>query len=173
MDVQEKHALRALIDSAYAPNNCGHELCTLLGAMKERHRDGVPAAVASRVPILKRIYTMAQDSGWDLPCVDKKRIGGTMLYLMKTSDMPLEPAEIAVLQSAATDLLVGDCSAELENYEEFCRLRDEGATNGSGVIETRADWLRYKREHMNDNKRTFFGMRRSRPSRSGGLATAH
>jgi hypothetical protein len=167
LDAHEKHALRALIDSAYAPDNCDHELCVLLTELKSAHTDGVPAHVHSRVPVLRRIYSMALDSGWNLPCVDKKRIGGTLLYLGNRSEATLADAEISVLQAAAVDLLLSDCAAELELYENFCELREETAESKKPV-ETRADWLAHKREQLQPEKRCLFGMRFSKPRRSAG-----
>ena len=165
LDAHEKHALRALIDSAYAPDNCQHELCVLLTDLKSKHNEGVPEHVRSRVPVLKRIYAMALDSGWELPCVDKKRIGGTLLYLGHHAETEIADAEIAVLQAAAIDLLMSDCAAELEQYDDFCRLRTVTAESDAPV-ETRGDWLRHKREEIEAKKCSIFGMRFSRPRRS-------
>lgn len=168
MDALEKQAFRALIDAAgeLEPRRDDDSLGKLLDAFVELHRNGFAEPVASRMAMLRRIFAMADDDGWALPSLDKHRIGGTFRYLLRSAGNGEAPLDTVRLQATAIDLMARDCGPELELYEEFCVARDGNDGEPSTPISTRADWLRHKREQLNEqSKRRIFGMRRSR---SGG-----
>lgn len=113
---------------------------------------------------------MAQDMAWQLPGLDRKFITVTFRYLLAHAYGTLSAIESQLLQALAIDLLTEDCRAELQAYEEFCLLRTGAAGAPHFEIQTRQDWLRYKREMLQGEcKRRFLGMRRSSPRRKAGL----
>lgn len=124
--------------------------------------DDMTDLVLSRLPALRQLLGMARDVRWSLPRLDKRRIKQTFHYLLWRINGELPPIETGLLQAGAIDLLRSDCRAELLLYEEFCELRQSEC--GSPLeVETRADWLRYKREAVQQNDtRRFLGMRRSK-----------
>lgn len=130
----------------------------------------IDGPIAARLSLLGRLDEMAQDKAWHLPRIDRKFITTTFRYLLARANGVFSAIESQLLQALAIDLLIEDCGAELQAYEEFCSLRAGTAGELPFEIQTRQDWLRYKREMLQkEGKRRFLGMRRSSPRRKAGL----
>ncbi len=164
MSQRDKQTYRATIHSASTRSTASDsellqsEAKTIVGAQR-----ALSEFVAGRISIMERVLKMGRDSMWSLPRLDSKRITGTVCYLQVCSNRTETDIEVSILQATAIDLLLADCGAELAMYEEFCELRLKNSGDQEFDINTRADWLAFKRRTTQVNsKRRIFGFRRSR-----------
>lgn len=124
-----------------------------------------PERIGPQAQSFRRVARMATDPAWSLPRLDKQRIAATYRYLSQSPEGRFARAEWCILQAAAVDLIEHDCHAELAMYGEFRELRHSAASLPFPV-ESRSDWLRYKREAAKPARgRRFLGMRRSKVGR--------
>jgi len=165
----DKQKFRSAIASAGVCCETGESgtLDDLLESFRENAVNTGGELLKCRLGVLEQVHTMAQDPDWSLPRLDRKRITATFRYLYSAPRLTISPIESSLLGAAAIDLMQSDCRAELSSFEEFCDLRQKAGDDPSFAVRTRADWLRFKRDALKrDNGGRFFGMRRSRLSRS-------
>ena len=159
---RDKQRFRCVIDAATPQGHSGDlDQCDFESVFGEGGVSDSDVLFAQKLRVLRQIFTMATDSAWGLRRLDKKRIVGTYHYLATHNQDAMSSIERSILLGAAIDLLEHDCRAELQMYREFCELR-RTAKELPFQIRTRTDWLRYKREELQQTGRRFLGMRRNK-----------
>ena len=163
LDAASKHRFRTVVSEIAAEVDVDRaQLDDALQRYIATHSN-TETPVTERLPTLVRLKDMAMDDAWQLPRLDQVLIESTTRYLIRTRLAEVTDVEWLLLQALAIDLLIEASGAELGLYEEFCALRDKKGEPPPFEIRTRQDWLRYKREALQpEKKRGILGMRRSR-----------
>jgi hypothetical protein len=151
----DKLQFRNAIDAASCLQSHAREISLgqLAASFIDRYAAGTSNLIKSRMPDLQRVLTMAQDTSWKLPKTDRERIYGTFQYLLKRAAGSLSDIEASLLHAGAIDLMLHDCGAEMNLYEEFLQFRASSGEEKDREIFNRTDWLQYKREGLQQRRK--------------------
>ncbi len=112
-----------------------------------------PKFVEERLNRVELLIRMVEDSDWQLPTKDRRRVLTALAYLNTGEDLiPDGTPVLGFLDDAILiELLVRELQHEIHAYEDFCAFRSERRVAQHDF--TRRDWLIAKREMLQDRMR--------------------
>jgi uncharacterized membrane protein YkvA (DUF1232 family) len=122
-------------------------------------RAGAPNFVLSRLGRLEELVGMVEDPDWQLPQEDVTRVINALAYFANAKDLiPDDVPGLGYLDDAVmVDLVVRELSSEIKAFRDFCNYRESEAQKrmaaGDKRPVTRLDWLTYKRQKADVERR--------------------
>ena len=102
---------------------------------------------------------MVEDPDWQLPQEDVTRVINALAYFANAKDLiPDDVPGLGYLDDAVmVDLVVRELSSEIKAFRDFCNYRESEAQKrmaaGDKRPVTRLDWLTYKRQKADVERR--------------------
>jgi uncharacterized membrane protein YkvA (DUF1232 family) len=112
-----------------------------------------PKFVEERLDRVELMIRMVEDSEWQLPAEDRRRVLTALAYLNQGEDLiPDGTPVLGFLDDAILiELLVRELQHEIRAYQDFCAFRSERRIAQTEF--TRRDWLIAKREMLQERMR--------------------
>jgi uncharacterized membrane protein YkvA (DUF1232 family) len=137
-----------------------HEIAAAAGAAVAKLASGTHSPfVLTRIGRVKALIRMLEDTEWQLPDPERRRVLEGLAYVAESNDMV--PDDVPVLglvdDAIMLELVLRELRPELDGYEEFDAFRRDEAANrealGSQRAVSREDWLASKRAAMHERMR--------------------
>lgn len=115
--------------------------------------------VAKRMHRVKALIGMLEDTEWQLPETEQRRVLDGLAYVADAHDLVPDTVPVLGLVDDAImlELVLQELQHELDGYEEFDEFRRhesaQRAASGSHKSVSREDWLASKRQALHDRMR--------------------